>query len=113
MMKAKLLTIVCAAAVGLSTTPALASIEHDPAAVGTDALIGRPLCFGATVIGAAVFVVTLPFSVPSKSVKSTANSLVVAPGKATFIRPLGDFSYGESQATSGPQFKVRSGTGPK
>lgn len=54
--------------------------------------VSRPLWFGATVVGGALFVVTLPVSVLSKSVNKTAKSLVVKPAQATFRRPLGDFS---------------------
>jgi len=52
--------------------------------------------FAATVVGSAVFVVTLPFAALSKSVKSTAHALVVVPAEATFSRPLGDFDYHDS-----------------
>jgi hypothetical protein len=47
------------------------------------------------VAGSALFVVCLPFAALSKSVKSTAHALVVAPAQATFTRPLGDFDYHE------------------
>jgi len=42
------------------------------------------------VVGSAVFVVALPAALFSKSVKKTADALVVKPAKATFTRPLGD-----------------------
>jgi len=35
-------------------------------------------------------VATLPLALVSKSVKKTANTLVVKPAQATFTRPLGD-----------------------
>jgi hypothetical protein len=54
--------------------------------------VSRPLWFGATVVGGALFVVTLPITVLSKSVDKTAKTLVVKPAQATFRRPLGDFS---------------------
>jgi len=95
-MKKQLIAIVCTAAVGLATsTPTFASLEHDPAAVAGDALVLRPALFAATIAGSAVFLVALPFAAISKSVKSTAQSLVVAPAKATFTRALGDFDYGK------------------
>jgi hypothetical protein len=55
-----------------------------------DALVVRPACLAATVVGSAVFVVALPAALISKSVKKTANALVVKPANATFTRPLGD-----------------------
>jgi hypothetical protein len=71
--------------------PSFAADEPKPIAVAADALIARPLCFAATVIGSVLFVVSLPAAVPSHSVKKAANALVTKPAKATFSRPLGDF----------------------
>ena len=57
-----------------------------------DVALVRPGCFVTTVLGSAVFIVALPIAVISRSVKQTADTLVVQPAKATFTRPLGDFS---------------------
>ena len=54
-----------------------------------DLVLLRPIGFAATVIGAAAFVVSLPFTLPMKQVNEAANKLVVKPGKYTFVRPLG------------------------
>src|SRR5262245_8398605 len=67
------------------------SVAEDFESAAADA-VSRPLWFGATAIGGAIFVVTLPISALSKSVNRTAKKLVVRPGQATFRRPLGDFS---------------------
>ena len=40
-------------------------------------------------VGTAVFVVTLPFSIPTKSVDKAAQKLIVDPARYTFVRPLG------------------------
>ena len=96
-MKKKFTAIVCTAAIGLATsTPAFASPDPDPAVVCADAVVMRPLLFASTVAGSAIFVVCLPFAALSKSVKSTAHALVVAPAQATFTRALGDFDYDEA-----------------
>lgn len=55
-----------------------------------DAIVVRPVCLAATVVGSAFFVVALPFSAMSKSVKRTGQVLVAKPARATFTRPLGD-----------------------
>ena len=55
-----------------------------------DALVVRPVCLVATVIGSAVFVVALPWAAASGSIKKAAHALVVRPAAATFTRPLGD-----------------------
>jgi hypothetical protein len=94
-MKTKALTILCAATTVLATaTPAFAGCEPEPEAVAADAVFMRPALFVTTVAGGAIFVVALPIAAISRSIKSTANALVVAPAKATFTRPLGDFGYG-------------------
>jgi len=91
-MKAKLTTVVCVLAMGLAcTTNAWAVRETDPAATACDALVVRPVSLVATVVGAAVFVVSLPLAVPTKSVKSAADALVMTPARFTFKRQLGDF----------------------
>jgi hypothetical protein len=90
-MRAKLLTTICVLAIGLgSATSSSASEESSPLEVAADAIVVRPACFVATVVGSAVFVVALPAALFSNSVKKTADALVVKPAKATFTRPLGD-----------------------
>ena len=90
-MKTKLITIICAVTVYMaSTTLTLAETTPDPAMVVADAVIVRPLCLVATVVGSVFFVVSLPVAATSRSVRRAANALVVGPAKATFTRPLGD-----------------------
>ena len=90
-MKAKLLITICVVAVSLGSVASSSATENSgPLEVTADALVVRPACLVATVIGSAVFVVALPVAAISKSVKKTANTLVVKPASATFIRPLGD-----------------------
>jgi hypothetical protein len=59
-----------------------------------DAVVMRPLGLVATVLGTALTVVALPFTIPSGSVKASARELIVKPVEYTFKRPLGDFSDG-------------------
>jgi hypothetical protein len=65
--------------------------EPTTAEMYADGLIARPLGLVASVLGAVVFVVTLPFTLPSKSVDSAAKELVAVPAQYTFKRPLGQF----------------------
>jgi hypothetical protein len=90
-MKTKLLTALCALTILSSATPALASDDKSLEALADVALV-RPGCFVATVGGTALFIVALPFAAMSKSVKKTARALIVSPARATFTRPVGDFS---------------------
>ena len=91
-MKTKLLTVVCVTVIGLcSVNVGRASVDN-PADVASDMFVIRPVYFVGTVLGSAVFIVALPIAVISRSVKETADTLVVQPAKATFTRPIGDFS---------------------
>lgn len=54
-----------------------------------DALIARPLLAGATVVGAAFFVVSMPFSLVGGTVGHTWERMVLTPGEQAFIRCLG------------------------
>ena len=58
-------------------------------AIIADGLLLRPGGLVATILGTAVFVVTLPFSIPTKSVDKAAQKLIVDPARYTFVRPLG------------------------
>jgi hypothetical protein len=90
-MKIKLLTVICVCLMGLGSVNTSRASE-DPLDVVGDVALARPGCFLATVLGSAVFVIALPFAAASGSVKATADTLVVQPAKATFTRPLGDFT---------------------
>lgn len=59
--------------------------------MASDALVVRPLGLCATVIGGAVFVISLPFSALGGNTKPAYDYLVADPFKFTFSRPLGDF----------------------
>ena len=90
-MRIRISTFVLMLAIG--TTHSFGSDRQpSPEAMAADALIGRPLCFAATVLGAAMFVVALPVAAITKSVNKTAKTLVGTPADATFRRPLGEFA---------------------
>ncbi len=69
----------------------VARTEEDVSAeaIIADGLLLRPAGIVATVLGTAVFVVTLPFSIPTRSVDKAAQKLIVDPARYTFVRPLG------------------------
>ena len=54
-----------------------------------DLLIARPLLIGATVLGAGLFVVSLPFTAAGGNIGEAGHALVVEPGKSAFVRCLG------------------------
>lgn len=64
---------------------------EDPSAakVVSDGLIARPLGLATTIAGTGLFIVTLPFSIPSGSVREAAHGMIGKPGGWTFVKPLG------------------------
>lgn len=74
-----------------SIVPAFAAGDDKAVAIIGDTVLVRPLGIAATAIGAAFFIVSLPFAVISGSVDGAAQDLVVKPAKFTFTRPLGEF----------------------
>ena len=66
-------------------------IDETPSAAAMvfDGLIVRPITLVATVIGAAIWTVTLPFSLLGGNAGEAADVLVLTPAEATFIRCLG------------------------
>ncbi len=54
-----------------------------------DAVLVRPLTFIASVAGAAIWVVTLPFTLLGGNTDEAADILVADPWCYTFVRPLG------------------------
>ena len=92
-MKSKLSALLLVLAlVHLSSLPTQAFDDYQPEAMIADTIVVRPLCFAATVVGTAFFVVSLPISLIAGKVNKSAYSLIVIPGKATFTRDLGNMS---------------------
>lgn len=74
------------------------TIQNPPAyAMIGDLLIARPLLVVATVIGAGVFVVSLPFTALGGGVGDAGQALVVDPAKSAFVRCLGCIGEGFEQ----------------
>ena len=89
-MRKRVVTLFVAIALIAASGPAFGG-ESAVEAIQVDVLVVRPLTLVATVVGTALFVVALPFSIPSGSVKYTAEKLIVDPCKFTFTRPVGNF----------------------
>jgi hypothetical protein len=88
-MKARVLTVVCVLAIFIcGVKPAAA--QQDDLDMAADVLVVRPGCFLATIVGSALFVISLPIAATSHSVDRTAHWFVERPARATFTRPIGD-----------------------
>ena len=83
-----LVVIPCATGLAAGMQP---DDEIQAGQMAGDALVARPLGLCATVIGGALFVISLPFSALGGNTKPAYDRLVVDPFKFTFDRPLGDF----------------------
>lgn len=85
-----------------TSVPALAAQQFEDSyrtqAAAADALIARPLGVLVTGLGAAVFVVSLPFSLIGGNVGEAADMLVVEPARETFGRCLGCTSVEQKRA---------------
>jgi hypothetical protein len=67
--------------------------RDDPLSQGwslVDLLVARPLGIAAGIGGSAVFVVTLPFTVPSGSVGDAASMFIFQPFEFSFLREVPD-----------------------
>ncbi len=89
--------------IGGLNTQAFASRDQEQVPSATamvaDLVVARPLGVVATVVGSAVFVVSLPFSALGGNVDEAADKLVISPAKETFVRCLGCTRSGRAQRT--------------
>lgn len=71
--------------------PAYAAEEDEPTALAMtgDLIIARPVGIVITAVGAATFLVSLPFSALGGNVEQAADTLVMGPVRETFVRCLG------------------------
>jgi hypothetical protein len=64
-------------------------VSPSAGAMMADAVVARPVGVVITVLGAAAFVVSLPFSLLGGNVDEAADKLVMGPVRETFVRCLG------------------------
>jgi len=88
----KPLQVSLAAVLLLSGTVATAqTVEEDPSAgaMVIDAVLARPLYFALSQVGSLVYGATLPFTLLGGNAEQAAETLVVTPLQAAFVRCLG------------------------
>lgn len=69
------------------------------AAMAGDLVIARPILLGMTVLGTAAYVVSLPFTLAGGNAAEAADTLMIGPAKATFVRCLGCTKSGRKPQT--------------
>ena len=91
MLSLSLAMVLTFAGIGGVASAAEPRLEAQPSggAMVVDALVARPLLAVATVGGAAIFLVSLPFSALGGNVDEAAETLIRTPAEATFRRCLG------------------------
>jgi len=92
-MKKTTIAVLVVCALIMISAPALAETPKDGMVIVADVLLARPVGLISIAVGTVMWVVALPFSLPSGSVDMAGKLLVVDPCKFTFTRPLGDFDY--------------------
>jgi len=108
----KLLTACAAGALllgSLSAPLAYAGPEDEPSGgeMMVDALVARPIGVVTTAVGAAAFIVTLPFSAMGGNIDKAADKLVVDPARETFVRCLGCRQSGHPDRFKGKEGEIQ------
>lgn len=95
-----LLTALAACLIGFSSLGHAQAVDEEPSALAMtgDAILVRPLLLATTVVGTAVYVVSLPFSLLGGNAGEAGKVLVKGPAEATFVRCLGCTRSGRKQA---------------
>jgi hypothetical protein len=85
------LALCLAAVLATPLVWAQGSVDENPNAFAMtgDLLVARPIGAVMTAVGAAAFVVSLPFTALAGSVSEAAETLVLGPAETTFMRCLG------------------------
>lgn len=96
-----LTTTLAACLLAFSSIGHANTVEESPSALAMtgDALLVRPALLATTVVGTAVYIVSLPFSLLGGNAEEAGETLVVGPAKATFIRCLGCTKTGRKDDT--------------
>lgn len=71
-----------------------------------DAVVARPIGLVTTAVGAAAFIVTLPFSAMGGNIDKAADKLVVDPARETFVRCLGCKQAGHPDRFKGKEGEI-------
>ena len=94
-----LVATVAACLLAFSSMGHARAIDESPSALAmtTDAVLLRPALLATTIVGTAVYLVSLPFSALGGNAGEAGEGLVVGPAKATFVRCLGCTRSGRKQ----------------
>lgn len=96
-----LTTFLAACLLAFSSVGYANTVEESPSALAMtgDALLVRPALLATTILGTAVYIVSLPFSLLGGNAEEAGETLVVGPARATFVRCLGCTQPGRKDDT--------------
>ena len=93
--------IIVASLLSFSAIGHANTLDENPSALAmtTDALLVRPVLLATTIVGSAVYLVSLPFSLLGGNTAEAGEVLVAGPARATFMRCLGCTRSGQKNDT--------------
>ena len=96
-----LVATVAACLLAFSSVGHARAIDESPSALAMagDAVFVRPVLLATTIVGSAVYLISLPFSLLGGNAGEAGETLVVGPAKATFVRCLGCTQSGRKTET--------------
>ena len=92
---------VAACLLAFSSVGHARAVDESPTALAMtgDAIFVRPVLLATTIVGSAVYLVSLPFSLLGGNADEAGEVLVMGPAKATFVRCLGCTRVGRKPET--------------
>ncbi|HET8801766.1 MAG TPA: hypothetical protein VFN01_11345 [Marinobacter sp.] len=96
-----LVATVAACLLAFSSVGHARAVDESPTALAMtgDAIFVRPVLLATTIVGSAVYLVSLPFSLLGGNADEAGEVLVMGPAKATFVRCLGCTRVGRKPET--------------
>lgn len=96
-----LVATVAACLLAFSSLGHAQAVDETPSALAMtgDAIFVRPALLATTIVGSAVYLVSLPFSLLGGNAGEAGEVLVMGPAKATFVRCLGCTRTGKKPET--------------
>ncbi|WP_417568270.1 hypothetical protein [Marinobacter sp.] len=96
-----LVATVAACLLAFSSVGHARAVDEQPSALAMtgDAIFARPVLLATTIVGSAVYLVSLPFSLLGGNADEAGEVLVMGPARATFVRCLGCTRTGRKPET--------------
>ena len=90
----KIVVIMLTLIIVLTSSMAFAATDTSATSVITDMILLRPVGLASLGVGTAMYIVSLPFALITRSHGTTVKVLVKEPFKFVFVRPVGETGPG-------------------